>query len=153
LAFGTHMEVRSVCNFFSGNLKELDHLEDLGKFGRIILKHTLKKWNVRIRMCMTWDRNNWQTLVKRLIKFLELLGKLNEFLLYKKDCAVLSWSPTVIKQDWQPFNRRLCICLVICKSQLFIKMVTNVDDLLIAAYFKVPQAYFGLIYSSLVNQP
>lgn len=104
-------------------------------------------------MCMTWDRKNWQTLVKRLINFLGLLGKLSEFLLYKKDCAVLSWSPTAVKQDWQPFDRRLCICLVIRKSQLFIRIITNVDDLPTAAYFKVPQAYFGLIYSSLINQP
>ena len=102
---------------------------------------------------MTWHKNNWQTLVNRLINFLGLLGRLSEFLLYKKYCAVLSWSPTAVKQDWQPFDRKLYICLVICKSQLFIKIVANVDDLLTAAYFKDPQAYFGLIYSGLINQP
>lgn len=60
---------------------------------------------------------------------LAILGMLNEFMLFKKDCAVLIWSPTAVKQDWQPFGRRLCICLVICKSQLFIREVASVDDL------------------------
>lgn len=93
---------------------ELDPLEGLGIYGKIILKLAFKKWNVRIEMCVTWDRNSWQTLVNRLINFLGLLGELSEFLLFK-DCAVLSWSPTATKQDWQPFGRRLYICLVIRK--------------------------------------
>jgi hypothetical protein len=83
-------------------LNELDPLEDLGIFGRIILKEALKKLNVRIRMCMTWERNDWQTFVKRLINFLGLLGKLSEFLLYKKDCAVLSWPPTAVNRIGSP---------------------------------------------------
>lgn len=138
MAFDTHMEVRIVYRLFSENFNELNPLEDLGIFGRIILKSALKKWNVRIQMCMTWDRNNWQTLVNSLINFSGLLGELSEFLLFKKDCVVLSWSPTAIKQDWQPSGRRLCICLVICKSQLFIRKVASVDDLLTATNFKAP---------------
>jgi hypothetical protein len=138
---------------FSGNFYELDPLEDLGIFGGIILKPTLKKWNLRIEMCMTWDRNNWQTLVNKFINLLGLLGELSEFLPIRKDCAVLSWSPTAVKQDWQPFGQRLCICLVVCKSQLFIRKIAIVDDLLTATHFKAPQAYCGHICSSVINQP
>lgn len=149
LPFGAHMELRIVYRFF----QELDTLEDLGIFGRKILEQTLKKWNVRMEMCVTWDSNSWQTLVNRLINFWGLLGKLIEFLLFKKDSAVLSYSPTAVKQDWQPFGRRLCICLVMCNSHLFFRKVTKLDDFLIIAYFKASQAYLGLIYSGLINQP
>jgi hypothetical protein len=39
--------------FQSENLKGKDHLEDIGEDGRIILKCTLKKYD------MVWTRFNW----------------------------------------------------------------------------------------------
>ena len=51
--------------FWSGNLKERDHLGDPGVYGRIILRWIFRKWNVG---GMDWielvqDRDRWRALV------------------------------------------------------------------------------------------
>jgi hypothetical protein len=39
-----------------GNLRERDHLEDLGAVGRILLKLIFKKWNGEAWTELTWLR-------------------------------------------------------------------------------------------------
>jgi hypothetical protein len=54
--------------FWWGNLRERDHLEDLGLDGRIILNWVFKKlvgghdW-----LDLSWDRERWWALVKAVI--------------------------------------------------------------------------------------
>jgi hypothetical protein len=40
--------------FWSGNLREIDHLEDPGVYGRIILKWIFRDWDVG-----TWTESSW----------------------------------------------------------------------------------------------
>jgi len=42
--------------FWSGNLRERDHLEDAGVDGRIILKQIFRKWDVEARTGSIWLR-------------------------------------------------------------------------------------------------
>jgi hypothetical protein len=48
--------------FWWGNLRERDHLKDLGVDGRIILKWILEKW-----IDLAEDRDRWQALVNALM--------------------------------------------------------------------------------------
>jgi hypothetical protein len=56
--------------FWWGNLRERDHLEDLGVDGRIILRWIFRKWGGD----MDWidldqDRDRWRALVNAVMKF------------------------------------------------------------------------------------
>jgi len=42
--------------FWFGNLRERDHLEDLGVDGRIKLRWTFRKWDVRVLTGLIWLR-------------------------------------------------------------------------------------------------
>jgi len=42
--------------FWCGNLRERDHLVDLGVYGRIILSWIFRKWDVRVRTGSSWLR-------------------------------------------------------------------------------------------------
>ena len=49
--------------FWWANLKENDHLEDIGKDGGIILKCIFKKWDGNVdRIYLAKDRDRWRTL-------------------------------------------------------------------------------------------
>ena len=50
-----------------GNMRERDHLEDLGVDGSIILKWILKKWDGEARTGFIWPRNMWRALVNAVI--------------------------------------------------------------------------------------
>ena len=44
----THTHTEAYTGFWWGNLRERDHLEDLGKDGRIILRRIFRKWDVGV---------------------------------------------------------------------------------------------------------
>jgi hypothetical protein len=47
-------EKRCTYRVMVGNLRERDHLEDLGVDGRVILRWIFRKWNVGV-----WIRSSW----------------------------------------------------------------------------------------------
>jgi hypothetical protein len=49
-------EERRIQGFWLGNLRERDHLEDPGLDGRIILRMSFMKWDVRTRAGSMWLR-------------------------------------------------------------------------------------------------
>jgi hypothetical protein len=49
-------ERRGVYRLLVGNLRERDHLEDPGIDGRIILRWTYRKWNLRAQTGSSWLR-------------------------------------------------------------------------------------------------
>ena len=53
------------------NMKVRDHLEDLGRCGRIILKWILKKveWDGVDQNDLTQGRNKWQAVMNTVINF------------------------------------------------------------------------------------
>jgi hypothetical protein len=52
-----HMGERKVyTQFWQGNLRERDHLEDPGADGRTILRQILKKWDVEAWTAVIWLR-------------------------------------------------------------------------------------------------
>jgi hypothetical protein len=54
-----------------GNLRETDHLKDLGVDGRIILKMDLQEvgWDVVAWIDLVQDRDRWRALVNAVINF------------------------------------------------------------------------------------
>jgi hypothetical protein len=52
--------------FWSGNLKERDHSEDLGIDGKIILEWILGKWTVDW-MHLAQDRDQWRAFVNKVM--------------------------------------------------------------------------------------
>ena len=57
--------------FWWGNLRERDHLEDLGMEGRIILKLIFKRWYWGMDwIALTQDRVRWRALVNAVTNFL-----------------------------------------------------------------------------------
>jgi hypothetical protein len=46
-----------------GDLKERDHLEDLGIDRRVVLKCILKKWDVEVWAGLTWLMKGWWAVV------------------------------------------------------------------------------------------
>jgi hypothetical protein len=56
--------------FWWGNLREGDHLEDLGKDGRIILKRIFLKWKVGMDWIdLAQDRVRWRAFVNTVLSF------------------------------------------------------------------------------------
>ena len=53
--------------FLMGNIRERDHLEELGVDGRIVSKLILKKWVGEARTGFSWPRNKWRALVNAII--------------------------------------------------------------------------------------
>jgi hypothetical protein len=49
-------ERRSVQSFWYGNMREREHVEDLGVDGRIILRLILRKWDVGAWTATSWLR-------------------------------------------------------------------------------------------------
>jgi hypothetical protein len=68
LALGRRGEVHS--GFWWGNVKDIDHLEDLGVDGRIILRWIFRKWS-RGMDCidLALDRNRWLAVVNAEMNF------------------------------------------------------------------------------------
>ena len=60
-ASGMHWDTRDENRIWVGNLRESDHLENIGKYGRIILKWIFK--NMDGGSDMAQDRDRWRTLV------------------------------------------------------------------------------------------
>jgi hypothetical protein len=63
-----HMEnmvrKRNAYKILVENLKERDHLQDLDRGGRILIKRISKKYNKRARLThMVQDKDKWQVLV------------------------------------------------------------------------------------------
>jgi len=55
--------------FWWGNLRERDHLEDLGVDGRIILRRIFRKWDGGIGWIdLAQDRERWRALVNAVMK-------------------------------------------------------------------------------------
>jgi hypothetical protein len=56
--------------FWWGNLRERDHLEDLGIDGRTLLKWIFKMWDGGMYWIdLTQDRDRWRALVNAVMKF------------------------------------------------------------------------------------
>jgi len=63
-------ERRGVYRVWWGNLREKDHLEDTGLYGRIILRWIVRKCVVGMDwISMAYDRNRWRALVNAVINF------------------------------------------------------------------------------------
>jgi hypothetical protein len=59
--------------FWCGDLRERDHLEDLGVDGRIILKWIFKKWDGGIDWInLAQDRDSWRALVNAVMNNLRV---------------------------------------------------------------------------------
>jgi hypothetical protein len=57
--------------FWWGNLRERDHLKDLGIGGRIIIKRIFKKWDGDVDwISLAQDRGRWLALVNAVMKLL-----------------------------------------------------------------------------------
>ena len=57
--------------FWWGNLRERDHLEDLGIGGRIIIKRIFKKWDGNVDwISLAQDRGRWLALVNAVMNLL-----------------------------------------------------------------------------------
>jgi hypothetical protein len=55
--------------FWWGNMRERDHLENLGVDGRVILKWVFKKWDGRMDWIdLAQDRDRWLALVNAVMK-------------------------------------------------------------------------------------
>jgi hypothetical protein len=46
--------MRSTFKILVGNLKAREHLEDLGVYGRVMLKWILKKYDMTVSLGLTW---------------------------------------------------------------------------------------------------
>jgi hypothetical protein len=63
--------------FWWGDLREGEHLKDLGIDGRIILKWVFKKWNGGMEwICLAQDRDRWRASVNRVVNLREFLDQL-----------------------------------------------------------------------------
>jgi len=70
-ACSTQREV--LIEFWWGNLRERDHLEDLGTDGRIILIWIFKRWDCGMDWIdLTQDRVRWRALVNAVMNLLVL---------------------------------------------------------------------------------
>jgi len=55
--------------FWWGNLREREHLGDLGVSGSVILRWTFRKWDGdKNRIDMAQDRNSWRALLNAVMK-------------------------------------------------------------------------------------
>jgi hypothetical protein len=64
LPVGLLLYVEVITGFWWANLRERDHLEDLGVDGRITLKWTFKKWSGGIDwIYLAQDRDTWRARV------------------------------------------------------------------------------------------